>query len=141
MSSYFLTFNGRLGRLVMDYELQQLGLTPTSQPEADAACSRAPSSGDSRPDPRVSATPRPLPHGAGVASTLTATTAAAGGAQCGGSSVEMALGDSDGPQSEHQKQETRSPRKKRRAVRRILLGHSMGSACAALEVGQRVKRT
>ncbi|KAG2429307.1 hypothetical protein HXX76_011075 [Chlamydomonas incerta] len=70
MSSYFLTFNGRLGRLVLDYELQQLGLL--LQPQQPAA----------------------------------AATAAA--------TAEQAA-------------------ERERPIKRILIGHSLGGACAALE--------
>ncbi|KAG2437581.1 hypothetical protein HYH02_011221 [Chlamydomonas schloesseri] len=76
MSSYFLTFNGRLGRLVLDYELQQLGLL---QP--------APAS----------------------APTVTATAAEGGG------EGTTAASGRQGP------------------IKRILIGHSLGGACAALE--------
>ncbi len=78
MSSYFLTFNGRLGRLVLDYELQQLGLLQPPQGPAGTATAA---------------------EGRGGAST-------AAGAAAG----------------------------RQAPVKRILIGHSLGGACAALEV-------
>lgn len=80
MSSYFLTFNGRLGRLVLDYELQQLGLM--LQPQQPAAATAA-----------------------------TAAAPAAAG-EAGGAAAAA----------------------RQRPIKRILVGHSLGGACAALEV-------
>ncbi|KXZ46407.1 hypothetical protein GPECTOR_44g81 [Gonium pectorale] len=111
MSSYFLTFNGRLGRLVLDYELQQLGLLAGG--DGGGGGGRAP---------------------AGSAVAAAATAAAEPQRATGGDSVQSSIAaPSAGGGAMAQSVKAGAEAGARPPIKRILLGHSLGGACAALE--------
>ncbi|EFJ48521.1 hypothetical protein VOLCADRAFT_90829 [Volvox carteri f. nagariensis] len=177
ISSYFLTFNGRLGRFVMDYELQQLGLIPPGEAvqgqrqfNSTAAygdiCRRTggPVAAFARRDPKhqlqlekapgeTSASPKLPRFGTGT-SVPSASVAAPGAVGPDGdpltgevlmkvASAEAASPDSSGERvvaQQHRCEDRGEGQTKQaarvaqtRAIKRILIGHSLGGACASLE--------
>ncbi|GLI69240.1 hypothetical protein VaNZ11_013815 [Volvox africanus] len=155
ISSYFLAFNGRLGRLVMDYELHQLGLI--SSRTAEHHDSRGSLQGNTGASSGAAAATSPPPmqqqQVKGEASTSTSTspllTWAGGGSVTSilpapkaggaagdltmtvGSTTDGARGPGEG--AAQQQEQLRPPRDPPRAIKRILVGHSLGGACASLE--------
>ncbi|KAG2492621.1 hypothetical protein HYH03_009037 [Edaphochlamys debaryana] len=97
MSAYYLTYNGRLGRLVMDAELRAMGLEGAGGAGSAEAGPGAPSLSGTARTPKTGS---PREQQAGSAADPGA--AVPGGSASGG-------------------------------LRRILIGHSLGGACAALE--------
>lgn len=94
LSGYFLAFNGRLGRLILDYELAACGLLAAAALEREGR--------ESFPHAELHEAP-----GGGAAEAAAAAGAAAGAAGAAGAAAS--------------------------APKRVLMGHSLGSACAALE--------
>ncbi|GIL51728.1 hypothetical protein Vafri_7657 [Volvox africanus] len=153
ISSYFLAFNGRLGRLVMDYELRQLGLISSGDAEHHntsgslqgntgasswAAAATSPPHMQQQVKGEASTTSTsssPTRAGGGsVSSTLPAPKA--GGAigdltMTVGSTTDGARGPGEGEAQQQEQQQP--PRDPPRAIKRILVGHSLGGACASLE--------
>ncbi|GIM17480.1 hypothetical protein Vretimale_20030 [Volvox reticuliferus] len=149
ISSYFLAFNGRLGRLVMDYELQQLGLISSRNAKhhdssgsfqgngmsKGAAAATSPPHMQQQVQGRTSTSSSPARAGrSSMSSTLPAPKA---GGVAGdfvmtvGSTTDGAYGLGE---EEVQQQELEPPQRiPPRAVKRILVGHSLGGACASLE--------
>jgi pimeloyl-ACP methyl ester carboxylesterase len=174
LSGYYLAFNGRLGRLVMDYELTVRGLLTraeavksseagyphTSVHEATAAAAADPTAAAAAVDQEPAAvadiesesggSARDAATAAiqqGLESPLQATAAAAAGqgsvtgAVKGAAAAvaEAATGSSKGAaqassgSSSSSSSSSSGGSKDQQRVKRVLMGHSLGGACAALE--------
>eukprot|EP00877_Chromochloris_zofingiensis_P009778 jgi/Chrzof1/5053/Cz15g10010.t1 len=150
MSGYYLAFNGRLGRLALDHELAARGLLSEAQRQATAQHSMdtypiasvhdQASSADSASSSSPSAAAERAVESGLEAPTSGAVTAAAQG-NIGGAVTGAAKAVADtvtGPKAAgstgtHISSSVSSTNIDKVAIKRVLVGHSLGGACAALE--------
>jgi hypothetical protein len=111
LSGYYLQFNGRLGRLVMDHELALRGLSDATEVAAGNGHRHGEGQDSGYPAARV----------VGSVADLEA--------------VQGAGGEDEAQQQQQQQQPRKQekPQQQQQRVQRILMGHSLGGACAALE--------